>query len=785
MYQFVIYVLYFTIVGLFAISWFALRKWKSRLHAYLFFSCASNLVYNTGYLLQLRARDQQTYVTAVKMGYLGRIWIGFALFLFLTELCGIMFPAALKTIAGIIHIVIYATILHIESNGLYYNYMEFVMDGDFPELLHSGGPLYYVQTALNLFYTVAGIFLITRTFIREKNAIAKKRYLMMVIAIFSVGATYVIYFFKLIPLARKFDVMIIGFAICNVFMLVAIIRYRMLDAKATAKNYVIDELSEEVIFVDAEGRITYYNKPAQKLFSQTGGSGSEEERAANLVESFRRAIEEGNPIKLNGRIYTPRANRLTEDGTNMGTLYTLSDDSEHYRYMDELREQKQLADAANEAKSQFLANMSHEIRTPINAVLGFNELIIRECSEAESLFGAGLIDEKIDTDNKAENSRPESSRTEDSSRDISTEASKAFSSINTYAGNIQSAGGNLLSIINDILDLSKIEAGRMDIVDAPYTLSFLLNDVSNMVFFKAKEKDLEFRVDVDESLPDGLYGDKARVRQVITNILSNAVKYTEKGSVLMKVSGTADNGKEPGHMLRLMFEVKDTGIGMRSEEMDKLFTKFQRLDLSHNSTVEGSGLGLAISQQLMSMMGGTIRVESEYGKGSSFIIEIPQKIVSVEPVGDFKSRFEKDILSTKTYKEAFRAPDAYILVVDDTKINLKVARGLLKKTMIRIDTAESGDEAIQLTREKAYDLILMDQRMPQMDGTEALQCIKEQENGKNKETPIICLTADAIIGAKERYMAEGFTDYLPKPINSHELEQTLLKYLPHDKVVLS
>lgn len=742
MYQFVICVLYFTIAGLFAVCWFALKKGKSRLHTYLFFSCVANLVYNTGCLLELRATDQPTYVAALKMGYLGRIWIGLSLFLFLAELSNIYFPDILKTIAAVIHVIIYATILDIERTDLYYNYMEFTMDGDFPKLLHTGGPFYYVLTALNLFYTVAGIFLITRKYIREKNAFAKKRYLMIVIAMFFVGGTYVIYFFKLIPLARKFDVMVIGFAVCLVFMLIAIIKYRMLDATAAAKNYVADELSEAVITVNSEGKITYYNKPAEKLFPELTDKIAGDDPDSEFLRDICDLLESGEPLKINGKIYTPKANRLTEDEKSVGTLYTLTDDSEHYRYMDELRAQMQIADEANEAKSQFLANMSHEIRTPINAVLGFNEMILRECRDKD----------------------------------------ESFSNIGTYAANIKSAGSNLLSIINGILDISKIEAGKMDIVDAPYTLSSLLNDVSNMVFFKAKEKNLEFTVDVDESLPDELFGDKARIRQVITNILANAVKYTDKGSVRLSVRGQADNGNEPGQMLNLLIEVKDTGIGMKDEDIDKLFRKFQRLDLSHNSTIEGTGLGLAISRQLMTMMGGNIKVESNYGKGSSFTIELPQKIVSSEPVGDFKARFEKDIKEAKSTEEAFTAPDAHILVVDDTRVNLTVARGLLKNTEIQIDTAGSGSESIELTREKPYDLILMDQRMPGMDGTEALKAIRNQEDGQNRETPVICLTADAIIGAKERYMAEGFTDYLPKPINNHELLQTMTKYLPQDKI---
>ena len=420
-------------------------------------------------------------------------------------------------------------------------------------------------------------------------------------------------------------------------------------------------------------------------------------------------------------------------------------------YAEQLLEAKVAADKANSAKGDFLANMSHEIRTPINAVLGMNEMILRESRQASV---------SPDTD-------PQSVRAK-------------FENINVYASDVESAGHNLLAIINDILDFSKIEAGRMDLVEAPYQLSSVLNDVSNMILFKARDKGLEFVVDVDENLPDNLHGDEVRVRQVITNILNNAVKYTEHGSVRLKLRGER-SGED---RLTLVAAVRDTGIGIREEDLKKLFTKFQRLDLEQNSTVEGTGLGLAITHSLLDMMHGTINVESEYGKGSVFTVRIPQKIVSAEPMGDFQKRFESNVLEAKAYHESFRAPEAKILIVDDTKMNLTVAVNLLKSTQIHIDTAGSGEEAIDLAKSKAYDVILMDQRMPEMDGTETLHHIREIENGPNGETPVICLTADAVIGAKERYMAEGFSNYLTKPINSAALEKMLIKYLPEDKVII-
>ncbi|MBO4701802.1 MAG: response regulator [Lachnospiraceae bacterium] len=430
-------------------------------------------------------------------------------------------------------------------------------------------------------------------------------------------------------------------------------------------------------------------------------------------------------------------------------ILVVSSDQKSYESR-KLRVEKKDAEKSNAAKSEFLANMSHEIRTPINAVLGMNEMILRESLEARDML-------------------PEERE----------EIIKIFSDICNYSGNIESAGNNLLSIINDILDFSKIEAGKMEITESNYKLSSVLNDVSNMISFKAKSKGIEYIVDVDETLPDGLYGDELRVRQIITNLLNNAVKYTHKGTIRLIVN---ERKGEEEKSTNLIVKVKDTGIGIKKEDISKLFRKFERVDMENNSTVEGTGLGLAITGSLLEMMGGEISVESEYGKGSEFTVSIPQKIVSEEPIGNFREKFEKSISELKAPKENFHAPNASILIVDDTVMNLTVARGLLKKTRVMIDTAMSGEESIELAKEKQYDLILMDQRMPNMDGITAMHHIKEDGNGINAATPVICLTADAVSGAKEKYLSEGFEDYITKPIDSRALLDALLKYLPKNKI---
>ena len=421
------------------------------------------------------------------------------------------------------------------------------------------------------------------------------------------------------------------------------------------------------------------------------------------------------------------------------------------RAQGQLLEEKVRAESANNAKSDFLANMSHEIRTPINAVLGMNEMIIRENHKAMDLSEKDPLSVHV-----------------------------ALENISVYASDVKKAGHNLLAIVNDILDFSKIEAGQMDLVEAPYQLSSLINDINNLILFKAQDKGLMFSVEVDPSIPDELSGDEVRIRQIITNLLNNAVKFTDKGSVSLKLRGkTQSDGK-----LLLTIGVWDTGIGIKPEDKEKLFTKFQRLEMERNSTVEGTGLGLAITQYLIKLMGGTIDVESEYGKGSVFTVTLPQSIVADTPIGDFQTRLKEYQPGDRPYKESFRAPTAAILIVDDTRINLTVVVNLLKNSKMKIDTATSGAEAVTMASKTRYDLIFMDQRMPEMTGTEAFHKIRNTPDGASKEVPVICLTADAVLGAKERYLSEGFSDYLTKPIDNFALEKMLIKHLPKEKVEL-
>lgn len=397
----------------------------------------------------------------------------------------------------------------------------------------------------------------------------------------------------------------------------------------------------------------------------------------------------------------------------------------------ETQREKLSAEASSEAKTSFLANMSHEIRTPINAIIGMDEMIIRESKEA------GII---------------------------------------RYANNIRNASKTLLSLINDILDFSKVESGKMEIINSNYQVSSMLNDLVNMIQSRASDKSLELILDIDEQLPCELYGDEVRLRQIITNLLTNAVKYTKEGSVTLKIRVT----KLENSIGRLDVAVIDTGIGIRKEDQGKLFDSFQRVDEVKNHNIEGTGLGLALTKYLLEAMGSKLLLESEYGKGSAFYFGLEQKIVDDTPIGDYQKMYEKSRQENERYRESFQAPDAQILVVDDTRMNLEVCKGLLKKTKVQIDVAESGAECLQMCEQKEYHLILLDHKMPHMDGVECLQRIRQQEEGLNTNTTVIALTANAITGAKEYYLKNGFDDYLSKPVQGEKLEQLLCQYLPSE-----
>ncbi|WP_022776059.1 ATP-binding protein [Butyrivibrio sp. AE2015] len=404
-------------------------------------------------------------------------------------------------------------------------------------------------------------------------------------------------------------------------------------------------------------------------------------------------------------------------------------------YNKKLAEAAEAANQANEAKSHFLSTMSHDIRTPMNAILGLNEMVLRDSHEDE---------------------------------------------IVAYSESIRTAGKTLMGIINDILDFSKIEAGKMDIIDVDYSFVSMLNDLVNMVQGKAQDKGLSFDLEVDRDIPVILHGDEIRIKQIITNILSNAVKYTKEGSITFKAG--FEKMEEASDSVKLIISVKDTGIGIKPEDMDRLFVAFERIDENKNRNIEGTGLGMSIAQSFLRMMGSSIEVESQYGKGSTFSFELIQGVKDWSPIGNYEETFKRAVSERKRYRESFTAPDARLLVVDDTEVNLSVFKNLLKRTKLQIDTATSGNEGIALFKQNKYDVIFLDHMMPDKDGIETLKDMEKIQDSPSKNAPIVCLTANAISGMREMYINAGFDDYITKPIDPERLEVLLFEYLPKDKI---
>ena len=509
----------------------------------------------------------------------------------------------------------------------------------------------------------------------------------------------------------------------------------ILNVSGTRSGYLGDYEDDE---------INYYRKVCPTVCG-TGVSMGEITRINGIGEILNNALvftafREGVPEKGAKK---PRFRHISEmEGSIplIERLYTFMEASTtEFVRIQEMQKQQELLNevrvqtAANEAKSDFLSSMSHEIRTPINAVLGMDEMILREAKEPNIL---------------------------------------------EYAENIKIAGNTLLNLINDILDFSKIEAGKMNLVPEEYSMSSLLYDIFMMISNSASQKGLDVIFDVDGDIPDRLLGDEMRIKQALLNVANNAVKYTHEGSVTIIV----DFEKAQGHNVDITFHVVDTGIGIKQEDMENLFKPFERLDEKNNHAILGTGLGMSITTRILSMMGSELKVDSEYGVGSDFYFTITQSVVDEAPIGNFQMKVEKKADSRPEYQASFEASTAKVLAVDDTPLNLTVIKGLLKESKLQIDTAQSGIEAVQLCEDNEYDVILMDHRMPDMDGTQTMMAIRYDKEGKNSRTPIAVLTANAVSGMREQLLDEGFDAYLSKPVDPVELEKLLMELITSEKI---
>lgn len=690
-------------------------------------------------LAYMRVAVAEAYTEAILANGLVYLLSGFiqlGMMSYIFSFCKLKFPRFISVPLFIGNVAVGMIALTTNLNHLLYTESELVLENGVSHLVKSYGPAHTVYYAMVIIYLLIDVSVLVFSF-TKKDVSKKNAIILCIIYVIDVMSFFIPRVFQ-IPVETQ----PMAYNLTQIVMLVLSDRLRMYSVEEMA----IDSITQE-------GKIGY--ALFDKSRSYLGCSGPAVKYLPELGELYIDGpLNRGDPrfdlihrwfdmTDINGRVsefamernhvsYRITVTYVYFKGKKKGYQISVYDNTDERRYIELLQEDRRFAETVSQAKGDFLAHMSHEIRTPINAILGMDEMILRESGERQTL---------------------------------------------EYAEDIRKAGNTLLGLINDILDFSKIEAGKTELIPVDYQLSSVLNDLSNMIAPRAAEKDLEFVVKVDPSIPDTLHGDEIRIKQIITNLLTNAVKYTNEGTVTLSVEHERfDN------FVYLKVSVRDTGAGIKQEDIDKLFIAFERIEEKRNRSIEGTGLGITIVQQLLALMDSRLEVDSVYGKGSNFRFVIKQEIVKDEPIGDYSKSLERAVDARGKYRESFNAPDAHILVVDDTEMNLVVFTNLLKKTRMQIDTAMSGDEAIKLAREKKYDIIFLDHRMPNKDGIETLAELKADADSLNRETPSVCITANAISGVREKYIAAGFSEYLTKPIDPARLESMIVAFLPEELV---
>ena len=701
-------------------------------------------VINLGYLCVATATSLEEALLANGIEYLDGCFLELFFFLYVINFCKLKLPKLITGTLMTIGSVLLFISINTGSNKLLYEHAELKRVDGVAYLIKDYGPAHTVYYGMIALYLIANlsviIYSLTRKNISKTNSLLLLVVYMAIILAFLCGH----------PFHPAFELLPASYTFSQVIFLIILNRINLYDVSEIAVSSLAENGS--IGFASFDTRMKYLGctDPVLDCIPELGdlyvdktltAENENYSKILKCIDKLNNGVD--SPffyVTRNEVTYKVTASYLYVGKRRKGYQLRSEDNTLESKKMETLKLQerqkemeaeilkleKSAAESANEAKSAFLAQMSHEIRTPINAILGMNEMVLRESSEE---------------------------------------------SIREYAENIKSSGRTLLSIINSILDFSKIEDGKMEIEEVRYETASMICDLENSIAERAKAKGLSLVIKADENLPRTLLGDDIRIKQVVTNLLTNAVKYTEKGSVTLTVKKL---GEEDGRIL-MFVEVADTGIGIREEDISVLTESFKRVDMNHNRTIEGTGLGLAIVTGLLSKMDSRLEIDSKYQEGSRFSFKLSQKVVDTEPMGDYHNKTHV-VTEEKKSEEKLSLPNARTLVVDDNKMNLKVAGKLLSLFGIKADMVSSGREALEVLSEKQYDILFLDHMMPEMDGIEVLHEIKARSLVSEK-TAIIALTANAISGVREMYLSEGFDDYLSKPIEPAELESILRKYL--------
>ena len=591
----------------------------------------------------------------------------------------------------------------------------------------SPAPMYYVYMAFLLAEIMTTIGIIISSYCSQRSMPNKgKIHFLMIAAMLS---PMLLLSLRILKILKGDDPTPLGILLSCIFMIIAVVKYGLFDPVKNAKNYIIDNLKEAVIVTDADHRFLFLNSMADKIITSIN-----KEQGYSTDDKIYAFIQGSQDFfDWKDRHYQVEETVLKDNELIQGYMMTIVDVTKIIEQNHLMKRLVLQTEDANRAKTNFVSNMSHEIRTPMNSIVGITEILLRSRHSPKE---------------------------------------------QEYLLNIQSSGRVLLTIINDVLDCSKMEAGKMQLFDEPYDTCSLFHDLRISMENRIGHSGLELIYDIDQDIPCKLKGDMGRIRQVIINLVNNAIKYTEKGSVRFSVHVRQKNTDK----VMLYYEVADTGIGIRKEDQKILFDAFQRVEMDRNRYVEGTGLGLTISQNLVNMMGGVIEVESEYGKGSRFFFTIEQTIIDPTPVSAVNYNGQKDNVTEKEAECLFIAPEAHILLVDDNELNLVVAKELLKPLRMQIDTAENGLQAVKMVRGSQYDLVLMDHMMPVMDGIVATKTIRELPDEKYKKLPIIALTANAMVDARKEFLNAGMNGFVAKPIDFTRICNQLKLWLPKELV---
>lgn len=591
----------------------------------------------------------------------------------------------------------------------------------------SPAPMYYVYRAFLLAEIMTTIGIIISSYCSQRSMPNKgKIHFLMIAAMLS---PMLLLSLRILKILKGDDPTPLGILLSCIFMSIAVVKYGLFDPVKNAKNYIIDNLKEAVIVTDADHRFLFLNSMADKIITSIN-----KEQGYSTDDKIYAFIQGSQDFfDWKDRHYQVEETVLKDNELIQGYMMTIVDVTKIIEQNHLMKRLVLQTEDANRAKTNFVSNMSHEIRTPMNSIVGITEILLRSRHSPKE---------------------------------------------QEYLLNIQSSGRVLLTIINDVLDCSKMEAGKMQLFDEPYDTCSLFHDLRISMENRIGHSGLELIYDIDQDIPCKLKGDMGRIRQVIINLVNNAIKYTEKGSVRFSVHVRQKNTDK----VMLYYEVADTGIGIRKEDQKILFDAFQRVEMDRNRYVEGTGLGLTISQDLVNMMGGVIEVESEYGKGSRFFFTIEQTIIDPTPVSAVNYNGQKDNVTEKEAECLFIAPEAHILLVDDNELNLVVAKELLKPLRMQIDTAENGLQAVKMVRGSQYDLVLMDHMMPVMDGIEAAKAIRALPEDKYQKLPIIALTANAMVDARKEFLNAGMNGFVAKPIDFARICNQLKLWLPKDLV---